>query len=41
MNGCKIPFYFLESESFHNEDTYDTVNETEHENGTDATLPGN
>lgn len=36
--GIKIPFYFLESDSFHNDDTYDALNEPKHENVTDATL---
>lgn len=34
----KIPFYFLESESFHNDDTYDTLNEPKHENATEVTF---
>lgn len=36
--NIKIPFYFLESESFHNDDTYDTLNEPKHESVTEVTF---
>lgn len=40
----KIPFYFLDPELFHNDDTYDTLNEPKHESVTEApflSLTGN
>lgn len=38
INEYKNTFYFLESESFHNDDTYDTLNEPKHESVTEVTF---